>query len=171
MIQPEQFKRVLDLAFDAYQNHNTTKQEMRQGGKVPFLEHPMWAAMMLLCDQRIPFEQREIGYQVLLLHDVYEDTDLELPDDVDPEVKRLVQEMTLPSDFKKALVEVAQKETFVKLLILCDSLQNVYEEHVTDWKRAAWKEGVGVLIREIEREYGNIRLVHVGKAILENTDW
>lgn len=133
--------------------------------------HPLWAGTMMLADQRLPFELREVGYQALLLHDVLEDTDVELPDWLDPNVSTLVEDMTLPDDFKKAVVIIAQKDIFVKLLILYDTLENVYEEHVTEWKRPFWKQGVEVLIREVEQEYGDLRVVHVGKAILEHTNW
>lgn len=171
MIEPSDFKRVLDFAYSAYQEHNQSGQELRQHGKVPFIVHPMWAAMMMLADQRLPFELREIGYQALLLHDVLEDTNAELPDWIDPEVARMVEDMTLPDDFKEVVAAIASKDIFTKLLILYDTLENVYEEHVTDWKRTMWKQGVEVLIREVEQEYGDLRVVHVGKAVLEHTNW
>jgi hypothetical protein len=38
-------------------------------------------------------------------------------------------------------------------------------------KRKLWKEFTLKGIDEVEKEYGNIRIVQVGKAIVENTNW
>ena len=47
----------------------------------------------------------------------------------------------------------------------------MYENHVNPQRRSKWKQTVEVLVEEVEKEYGNIRIVQIGKAIAENTNW
>lgn len=178
-ISSEEFKKYLDFAYSAYQEHNNSGQAFRQNGKVPYMTHPLWAAMMLIADTQIPWEQRAIGFKALILHDVLEDTSLELPDWVEPKVKEIVQELTFES-FEAGVKLYDNKSSYIKLLLLYDKLSSMYEKHVgitgkteeiRSAKRRLWKEFTLKGIKEVEKEYGNIRIVQVGKAIAENTDW
>ena len=177
-ISSEEFKRYLDFAYSAYQEHNISGQAFRQDGKVPYMTHPLWTAMMLIADTQIPYEQRELGFKALILHDVLEDTDLALPDWVEEEVKNVVKELTF-ENYEQAIREYENKTPFIKLLLLYDKLSSMYENHVglhddsekKILKRKLWKEYVVRGIGEVEKEYGNIRIVQVGKAIAENTNW
>jgi (p)ppGpp synthase/HD superfamily hydrolase len=170
MIKAEELKKYLDFAYFAYQENNITEQAYRQDGKVPYIMHPLWCASMLITDTQVPYEQRELGFKALLLHDVLEDTSLQMPDWVEPEVKDIVKELTFES-FEQAVKEYPKKSPFIKLLLLYDKLSNMYENHVQEYHRGEWKMAVLHGIREVEKEYGNIRIVQIGKAITENTDW
>lgn len=170
MIDSQEFKRYLDFAFDAYQNHNITDQAYRQDGKVPYFVHPLWCATMLVTDTRIPYKERELGFKTLILHDVLEDTDLTLPDWVEPEVVELIKQMTFKSS-DSALDLVSSEPINIKLLHLADGLSSMYEEHVSEKRRSKWKTILATNLVDIESHYGNIRLVQIAKAILENTDW
>jgi hypothetical protein len=68
----------------------------------------------------------------------------------------------------------------IKLFLLYDNLSSMYELHVGekkheihtgDKKRREWKEIAEKLLIEVEKHYGNIRIVQIGKAIIKNTDW
>lgn len=170
MIKSEELKKYLDFAYSAYQENNITNQAYRQDGKVPYIMHPLWCASMLIADTQVPYEQRELGFKALILHDILEDTSLELPDWVEPEVKSVVKELTFES-FKQAMEKYPKKSPFIKLLLLYDKLSSMYENHVGEPKRHEWKILVLNGIKEVEKEYGNIRIVQIGKAIAENTDW
>jgi hypothetical protein len=179
-ITAKEFKKYLDFAYSAYQENNITNpdQTYRQDGKVPYMMHPLWCASMLITDTQIPWEQREIGFKALILHDVLEDTSLELPDWVELEVRDAVKAMTFDSQVQ-ALRAYKSKSPFIKLLMLYDELSTMYEDHVgvnngivlKKIKKKMWKEFVIKGIAEVEKEYGNIRIVQVGKAIVENTKW
>jgi hypothetical protein len=179
-ITAEEFKKYLDFAYAAYQENNITNpdQTYRQDGKVPYMMHPLWCASMLITDTQVPWEQREIGFKALILHDVLEDTSLELPDWVSPEVKVAVKELTFDSQIQ-GLREYKNKKPFIKLLMLYDELSTMYEDHVgvlngavmKKIKRKLWRNLVVRGLSEVEKEYGNIRIVQVGKAIVENTKW
>jgi (p)ppGpp synthase/HD superfamily hydrolase len=169
-IEPRDLKRLIDLAYTAHQEHNI-RNDFRQNGKVPFVVHPMWCALTILNDQRIPFEERKLGYQVLLLHDVLEDTSLEIPADVDREVLRYVKEMT--HDSWEEEKNLAGKSPFIKLLKLCDKIASMYDETVRDnpKHRKEWKALTQKLLEDVESHYGDIRLVLLAKAVLDACHW
>jgi hypothetical protein len=170
MISIDHFKKLLDFADDAYHHHNKSDQVYRQSGKVPYATHPLGCAMLLIADQRIPWHEREIGFQALILHDVLEDTNADLPNWVDEEVKETVRQMTFESS-DHALREASSKPIFIKLLMLLDGFWSMYEEHVQPVRRKQWKQGVAMAIKEVEQHYGNIRVVQIAKAIEQETDW
>jgi len=170
MIKAEELKKYLDFAYSAYQENNATDQAYRQDGKVPYMIHPLWCASMLIADTEVPREQRELGFKALLLHDVLEDTSLEFPDWVEPEVKEVVKELTFES-FEQAVEEYPKKAAFIKLLLLYDKLSSMYEDHVEDHHKSEWKKFTLQGIVAVEKEYGDIRIVQIGKAIAENTNW
>lgn len=169
-IEAKEFKQLVDLAYKAHQEHNTRK-DYRQDGKVPFVVHPLWCALTLLNDQRIPFEERYIGYQVLLLHDVLEDANIDIPDTVSEEVISLVKEMT--HDSWEEEQDISHKSDFMKLLKLTDKIASMYDETVRPEpvRRREWRELVEKLLYDVEKKYGNIRLVTLAKAVMNDTDW
>lgn len=169
-IEPKNLKRLLDFVYRAHQEHNRRK-DFRQGGKVPFMVHPVWCALTILNDQRIPFTERELGYQVLLLHDVLEDTSLEIPDYVDQKVLDCVKEMT--HDNWEDEQKIDDKSHFIKLLKLCDKVSSMYDENVREdaVRRKEWKTLTQKLLVDVKNHYGNIRLVTLAKAVLNDTNW
>lgn len=170
MIEPKEFKRLLDFVYSAHQEH-CVKKDFRQSGKVPFVVHPIWCAIILLNDTRVPYEERRIGYQALLLHDVLEDTSLRLPDWVEPEVAKLVEEMTHETWEEEKAID--KKSSLVQLLKLCDKTASMYDENVRPdpQRRHEWKELVQKLLKNVEPNYKDSRVVSVAKSILENTNW
>lgn len=170
MIKSEELKKYLDFAYSAYQEHNEIDNILRRESHIPPLLHPLWCASMLITDTQVPYEQRELGFKVLLLHDVLEDTSLELPKWVSPEVREAVQELTF-DNFEQAVKEYPKKSSFIKLMFLYEKLASMYDSSVKEYHRSEWKEFILEAVDEIEKEYGNIRIVQIGKAIAENTDW
>jgi len=52
-------------------------------------------------------------------------------------------------------------------------LATMYDESIRPdpVRRKEWKELTQKLLKDVEDKYGNIRLVQVGKAVIDNTDW
>lgn len=170
-IDPEELKKTIEFAYRAHQEHSTNS-EFRQDKTVPYIAHPLWCAMVLLNDDRVPLVERQVGYQALLLHDVLEDTSLPLPDGTDPVVAELVQDMTYAS-WEEELVEVPKKSSLVKLMKLIDKAATMYDESIRKdaAKRRQWVEFTQYLLKETEKHYGDIRTVGLVKGILSQTDW
>lgn len=171
MISSKEYKKLFDFAYSAYQEHcGDSGNEYRQNGNVPFINHPIWCASLLLADTDFPLVLREIGFKALLLHDVIEDTSIDLPYWVEPEVKEAVKNMTY-QNFDQESDKALSKPIFIKLLILIDKISTMYEYHARKEKQRKWKEFCEKLLKDVETEYGNIRIVQISKAILSNTDW
>ncbi len=175
MIRSKTFKQYLDFAYKAYQEHNTTNQEYRQEGKVPYITHPLGAALLHLADTHIPYKKREIGFKILVMHDVLEDTSLTLPRWVEPEVKKGVKEMTYfgQKSLEEKINWIKTKNHFIKLLLLYDSFWSLYEHHVGGpaERQALWKKGVLILADEVEKHYGNVRIVQIARVVANQTNW
>jgi hypothetical protein len=173
MISSETFKRYLDFAYDAYQGHSVA-DEYRQDGKVPFMTHPLGSAHLLIADTLVPYEERERGFKILLLHDVLEDTSIPLPEWVEEDVRNGVIEMTYTGSkmLEEKLAWVALKPSFIRLLLLYDTFWSLYEGHVGGpaERQVLWRRGVAELTEQVAREYGDLRIVQIARAIVEGKE-
>lgn len=166
--------QYLKFVFKAHNEQDITHDELfRQFGKTPYPTHCLLAAQLLLSDQRVPWKERKLGYLALLLHDIKENTAAELPDWVDPQVKKLVNELALDRSNNDATTEqqVLNKPDSIKLLILVDMLSNLYEEHVKLQHRKIWIAGMKKLMHILESEYGKTRVFTIARALIADTDW
>ena len=177
-IQPEEFRSLVDYAYRAHQEHATKISPttgkiatMRQRGKVPFLIHPLWCALTLLHDTRVPWEDRRIGFQALLFHDVLEDTTLPLPDGLEPRAVALIGEMTC--DTWEEEIAIENKEPLFYLVKLIDKLSTTYEEGVRPdpVRRAQWLELNRQLLTRVREYYPNSRTAVMAAAIIADTEW
>ena len=164
-----ELKKYLDFAYSAYEGESS-QQKYRQNETVPYLFHPLWCASIIINDTKIPLKEREIGAKALLLHDVFENTDLKLPDWVESEVKEAVNKLTFDKD-EIIIKEIITMSPFVKLLFLIDLLASMYENQVSKFKRKPWKLLVQLLLKDVKKNYGNIRIVQIGNTISKNTVW
>lgn len=181
MITAEIFKKYLDFAQSAYQDHNVAEQAYRQDGRVPYSTHPLGSALLLLADTDIPYEKRELGFKILVLHDITEKTSLLFPEWVEEEVKNGVKEMSYTSTeaqekitYLDEKIKWAQsKDAFIKLLLLYDAFWSLYEKHVggSIERKELWRRATATLTNEVEREWGNVRIVQITRAVVENTTW
>lgn len=173
MIESKEFKKYLDFAHKAYQENNAVNQTHRQNGKVPYITHPLGSAMLLIADTDISYEERELGFKILILHDVLENTSLELPTWIDKEVQDGVKEMTYQGgeNVKDKIKWVWEKNSFYRLLVLYDVFWTLYEKHVSGslMRKKLWQEGVLVLAKEVEKDYGTIQIVKIAKSISKDT--
>lgn len=162
-------KKYLDFAYKAYEGESS-QSRYRQDGRVPFIFHPLWCASILINDTEISLEEREVGCKTLILHDVLENTSLELPDWVETEVKEAVNKLTFDND-EIITKEILTMSPFIKLLFLTDLLASMYENQVSRLKRKPWKILTKLVLRDVKKHYGNIRIVQIGNTIYKNTKW
>jgi hypothetical protein len=132
------------------------------------------AALLHLADTFLPFKQRELGFKILLLHDVLEDTSLSVPDWVEAEVRKGVEEMTYAgSDSIQAKRKWIQSQNpFIRLLILYDMFWSLYERHVSGSaeRKTAWAKAVLDLADDAEKNYGDIRIVQIARVVASNAN-
>ena len=86
----------INWIIDAHQNY-----PKKPGGdirywdkKTPYSIHPIWCAMTMLTETKLPEELRINGAIALLYHDVLEDTTKGLPDNLPSKVVEMISDMT-----------------------------------------------------------------------------
>jgi (p)ppGpp synthase/HD superfamily hydrolase len=170
LIEPEDIQELINYTYRAHQE-NSTKKDFRQDGKVPFFTHPVWCAITLLMDQRVPWTDRSFGYQALMLHDVIEDTSLGLPTGVTRDVADLVIAMT--HETWEEEIDIAQKPPIVRLLKLIDKVSSMYDETVRKEpeRRKQWKQLVDRLVQSVERDYPDARILALARTLLQDESW
>ncbi len=135
-------------------------------GKTPYGVHPTWCAMTLLTETLLPEKIRTVGAQVLLLHDILEDTTTELPDEISDKVARLVMDMTFASSDEE-MVKVWTKSIEVKLLKLYDKVSNLLDgSWMSADKHARYASYTLRLCDEVEKHYGTLNIVTITRAIV-----
>ncbi len=141
-------------------------------GKTPYFIHPLWCAMTILTEERLPENIRKLGAQVLLFHDVPEDTTEKIPDDLDEKAKEIIAEMLFENSAHE-LREIWGRSDLAKLFKLYDKVSNFLD--------ASWmvKERGIEYLRErldyilkladfVEEKYGILNIVVMARAIVDN---
>lgn len=160
--------RDLEFIKNAHANH--CKKGFTQvrifDGKTPYDIHLIWCATMILQEPTLPRELREKGSQILLYHDLLEDTNKKLPQWLSKEVKSLISEMTFESseDEWKNLWN-RSKET--RLLKLFDKVNNMMD---AIWMKPERKkqhmDHLRKLCKDVEKNYGKLNIVKFAKTMI-----
>lgn len=131
------------------------------GEKNPYFTHPLWCAMMILLETKLPESIRIPGAYALLYHDVLEDTSATLPDHLPDEVKHLVKEMTYVGGFQEEKMKVPSKPPLVKLLKLYDKTATLYDRSPLNNIEQEWKEYTYQLSQDVKKEYGALNITKI----------
>ena len=90
----------------------------------PIAMHSVLAASVMSAESDVPSDMRWLGQQVLLRHDVIEDTTIGIPNDSSPALRTLVEGMTFSGGFKEEKVEIWTRPPIVWWLKLYDKWAN-----------------------------------------------
>jgi hypothetical protein len=169
-ISYEELQKYINFCFEAHGNNDITDHmHYRQIGNLPYPVHPMFAAHLLLSDRRVPWKEKRVGTLALILNDVLKGTSAKLPDWVDPEVKKIVEELSFDSHETKH-EDTKKKPANIRFLRLVDMLANLYEEAIPVRNQKIWMDTMKWLIESLP-EYKETKTVAVAKFLLETTDW
>jgi hypothetical protein len=131
----------------------------------PYAVHPIWCAVTLLTETKLPEDIRFQGYQALLWHDTLEDTNLPLPDTTAAEVAKLVHEMTF-QNFGDEQDKIWTCQDVVKLLKLYDKVSILLD---AVWmKGEKWNHLVDytLKLRQFVLEtYGDLNITKIAGAV------
>lgn len=158
---------TIDFVLDAHQNHPRKPEEAwrRWDGRTPMSLHPIWCAASIATEERLSERDRQLGAQVLLLHDVLEDTTCELPPDVPEEVRRLVVEMTVERGTNER-IDVWSKGDFIILLKLFDKVNNCLNVSGSrPGPRREYAEYTMRLCEHVEGTFGDLNITRLARAI------
>ena len=140
----------------------------RWDGRTPYAAHPIWCATMLMTESSLPEDLRSVGCQVLLLHDIVEDTTAELPESVSPEVEALVREMTFPGGTREEVQEVWLRSDRCKLFKLYDKVSNCLDGAAFSDER--WNQYSAYTLRLadfVESKWGPLHIVRIARLICQ----
>jgi hypothetical protein len=160
------FKSSVIYSISAHSEHSLNPENATRWDHItPYAVHPMWCAMTLLTETTLPNELRYMGYQVLLWHDILEDTDLPLPSSTNQEVRNLIEEMTFNSFCEEKLL-LWNRSKEAKLLKLYDKVSNLLDGvWMSD---ELWKDYLIHTLKLIEfvsQEYGELNIIKIARAI------
>lgn len=159
----------IQYAFDAHCVHpkKSVHPTRAWDRSTPGIIHPIWCAMTLLTETNLSVTTRRVGYQVLLWHDILEDTELGLPDNISPDVRTLINEMTFKS-FTDERREIWNRSSLAKLLKLYDKTSNLLDASwMTVDQRKIYTDHIVKLVAFVRTNYGDLNIVRLAVAACE----
>ncbi len=141
----------------------------KHDGSTPYSIHPVWCAMTILAEEKLPRNIRELGAEVLLNHDVPEDTTEEIPDYVSEEGKVLISEMIF-ADSADEMQRIWTRSKLTILFKLYDKVSN-WLDSTTYFKKQGAKyyyDRLDYLVKLTdfaEENFGNLNIVIMARAI------
>jgi (p)ppGpp synthase/HD superfamily hydrolase len=163
-------KSVIDLSCRGHSYHprQPGKAFRKWDGRTPYFAHPVWCATMILHEPRLPEALRRRGAQALALHDLLEDTTLELPDTLSPAVRRLVRQMTFEGGSAQEHDELWTRPPEVRLLKLYDKVCNLLDDgFMPEEKRRKSRRHVRRLLADVEAHYPGTNIARFARALLK----
>lgn len=121
--------------------------------------------MMILLDTKLPDDLRNFGALALLFHDILEDTNSTLPEDLPENVVKLVKDLTFDS-FSSEVEETLKNSPLIQLLRLYDKTATLYDGDLNPKRYAEWIDFMEKLLVTVEKEYGELNLVLLAKALI-----
>lgn len=164
----DELRTVIELAYQAHTHHplEPKKATRKWDRRTPYFAHPVWCATAILHEPGLPEALRRRGSQALALHDVLEDTTLELPASISPAVRRLVEGMTFEGGSAQEMVEVWSRPPEVRLLKLYDKTCNMMDDHfLAPDKRAKSRRYVRKLAADVEAHFPGTNIVTLARAM------
>ncbi|MFW6002751.1 MAG: hypothetical protein ACOCQD_05360 [archaeon] len=162
------FKKYIEIAILAHSENyvKNIKDAYRFGNKnTPYSIHPIWCASTLLTEHLLTNEIKTLGYKSLLLHDVIEDTNYKLDNEIEDDVISLVKEMTF-SSFKDETKKLEKMSDLCKLFKLYDKVSNLLDcSWMNSEQKKKYLKHTKYLIDFVEKKYGQLNIIIIGKNI------
>lgn len=160
---------LISFVFTAHGNQATkpSKSVRKWDGRTPYAVHPVWCATTILTEAALPEELRIRGSQVLLLHDVLEDTTAGLPEGLSVEVIDLVNNMTFESS-EQEMEMVWDRSSEVRLLKVYDKVSNLLDgSWMSKEKRDKYVAYTLRLTQDVEKDFGPLNITRIARSICQ----
>lgn len=143
------------------------KKRFRVKTGLPYALHPLWGALMMVLEPKLPKKLQWLGFQVMLLHDVLEDTTASLPRRISGRVRHYISEMTFSGGFKEEIREVSKRDPFLHLLKLYDKVATLYDAAIEDdnEKIRVWIYFTRYLASVVRQHFGTLRIVTMAEQL------
>ncbi|HLC74090.1 MAG TPA: hypothetical protein VJH20_05655 [Candidatus Nanoarchaeia archaeon] len=159
----------IEYIIDAHTNFATkpSKAIRKWDGQTPYYMHPIWCATTLATETTLDEKTREEGIQVLLYHDVLEDTTKELPEHLTSRVKELINHMSFSGGSAQEMEEIWTKPIEVKLYKIYDKVSNLLDGTWMDSeKRAKYEDYTKKLCEEVIKEYKKLNILSIAREVI-----
>jgi hypothetical protein len=171
LIDPDLMLKLNDLAIRAHQLHpkKPSGSVRKNDGLTPYVTHCQWVASSFISEEKLDPAIRKLGYQALLLHDLLEDTTLSLPDWVEPDVAKLIGELTFEGGTKAEAVQIWSRSD---LAILCKLYDKVHSclfglSWLSPSHYVYFADYIQKLIDYIQPKYGDLTIIDIAKVTLQ----
>ncbi len=134
--------KYIELAFDAHMNHPRVPENSfrRHDGQTPYPAHLLFASSLVMQEEALALTLRWLLCCGLLLHDMVEDTTLEIPEWVDVLVRDFVGEMSF-NGTEHEKVELWVRTPVTILGKGYDKLSNLLDSGWMDSRDANYRRG------------------------------
>jgi len=161
-------QRDIDYVIEAHRDYSARdfKAFRKWDGKTPYHIHPIWCAAMLATETTLDASVRQVGTQVLLYHDVLEDTTRELPEWLSQDVVEKIWQMTYDSMIEE-MRNIWTKPKEIRLFKLYDKTSNLLDWQVSSVvKHEHYKEYTRGLCSDVEDNYGVLNITKMARLIV-----
>jgi hypothetical protein len=165
----KRFIEYIKLEAEAHQEHVLPDAKdfrtFPSGEKNEYFTHPLWCAMMIMLDTKLPESIRLPGAKALLFHDVLEDTTAKLPDDLTDEVRKMIDDMTF-KNFEEEVKITLANPSIAQLLKLYDKTATLYDAALRPHRYKEWIDFTEKLIETVVKEYGELNIVLLARTLI-----
>ncbi len=135
--------------------------------ETPYSIHPLWCATTILTETSLPKELRLEGAVVLLYHDIIEDTNAMIPNNLLPNIFQGVVDMTFTGGMRQEMIEIWGKEQKIRLYKLYDKVSNLLDAMwMSPEYRQKYTEYTRKLLADVEEHFGSLNIVKIAHPIL-----
>lgn len=159
----------LDFVIEAHQEHpKKPGNELRYWDmKTPYFIHPLWCAMTIMTETKLPEKVREKGALVLLFHDVLEDTTKGLPNDLSAEVLEAVEAMTFES-IEEEMEKIWSRGDEMILFKLYDKVSNLLDAvWMKPEQRREYEKYTYKLLERVNEKYGELNITGISRSLIK----
>lgn len=172
MSSPE-YPDLLPYVIDAFKAHQELAKAPKDSvrffdGETPYIVHPLWCATMIAQEPLLPRDIRIEGVIALLHHDLPEDTNAPLPDNLSPEAYQSIQDMTFPGGMREEMKTIWNKSPKIRLFKLYDKVSNLLTATwMTPEKLREYINYTERLLSDVEQQFGPLNIVIIARAVIQ----
>lgn len=170
MLNAYHLSAMISDVFHLHSNFAKTpeKASRKFDGKTPYGVHPTLAAMLLLHEETLPEDFRVLGAQVLLGHDLIEDTTASLQGWCkEPDVESLIRELTFAEN-QDSSVEIFNRSAVAILLKFYDAVVNLMCTGKMDPKRREERRARAMEhLIWVETRHPELEIVKIAHGLLD----
>lgn len=160
----------IDFIVNAHEHLSKTpiKSVRAWDTETPYYIHPLWCTMTIASETTLPKDIRQKGMITLLYHDVIEDTDAQLPQNLPAEIQQLINDMTFKDGITQEMIEIWTKKPIIRLFKLYDKISNLLD---ATWMSPQLREKYIIytkkLLQDVENNFGSLNIVKIAHALTD----